>query len=307
MHYLVTGGCGFIGSHLVMRLLADGHSVTIIDDLSNSTPDQVPPAARLIVQDITTPGILDDIVTKVDGIFHLAAIVSVTKSAEQWLRTHQVTLGGTVVLLDALARAKRKIPVVYASSAAVYGDATQVPFKENTPCTPISAYGADKLACELHARIGQLVHSIPSIGVRFFNVYGSGQDSTSPYAGVISIFVAQMRASQPVTIYGDGEQTRDYIYVADVVNAMQSAMFKLESRALSIGVFNICTGTPVSVNILAQTIAELTASHSRITHAPSRPGDIGHSLGDPALARQQLGFSSKMQLNAGLELLLKNV
>ena len=305
MHYLVTGGCGFIGSHLVKRLLTEGHKVTIIDDLSNSSRAQAPSAARLIVQDITVPGALDDVVTQVDGIFHLAAIVSVTKSAQQWLHTHQVTLGGTVALLDALAKAKRTIPVIYASSAAVYGDAAQAPFKENISCAPISAYGADKLACELHARVGQLVHGIASIGLRFFNVYGPGQDSASPYAGVISIFAAKMRASQPVTIYGDGEQIRDYIYVADVVSAMQASMHKLKSGELSGGVFNICTGTPVSVNALAKTMAKLTSSGSGVTHAPNRLGDITMSLGDPQLAHQQIGFASKIPLNTGLELLLK--
>ena len=287
--------------------MANGHNVTIMDDLSNSTREQVPSAATLIVQDVTVPGALDDIVTKVDGIFHLAAVVSVVKSNEEWLQTHQVTLGGTVAVLDTLARLKRHIPVVYASSAAVYGDAVGVPFKENGQCAPISAYGADKLACELHARVGQRVHGIPSVGLRFFNVYGQGQDPQSPYAGVISIFAEHMQQHQPVMIYGDGEQTRDYIDVADVVSAMLVAMNRLESKALFSGVFNVCTGMPVSVNALAQMIAKLTASRSQIVHADNRPGDIRISLGDPASANQLLGFRAKTQLNAGLEILLKSV
>ena len=233
MHYLVTGGCGFIGLHLVRQLLSEGHNVTIIDDLSNSTKDNVPPQATLIVQDITVAGVLDALVQKVDGVFHLAAVVSVVKSTEAWKRTHEVTLGGMVALLDALARFKRHIPVVYCSSAAVYGDKSDVPFREDCHCTPISAYGADKLSCELHARVGYLVHGIPSIGLRFFNVYGEGQDPHSPYAGVISIFAGQMRASQPVTIYGDGEQIRDYIHVSDVVTAMGASMKALERKSLT--------------------------------------------------------------------------
>ena len=306
MHYLVTGGCGFIGLHLVRQLLSEGHNVTIIDDLSNSTKDNVPPQATLIVQDITVAGVLDALVQKVDGVFHLAAVVSVVKSTEAWKRTHEVTLGGMVALLDALARFKRHIPVVYCSSAAVYGDKSDVPFREDCHCTPISAYGADKLSCELHARVGYLVHGVASIGLRFFNVYGEGQDPHSPYAGVISIFAGQMRASQPVTIYGDGEQIRDYIHVSDVVTAMGASMKALERKSLTQNVFNICTGVPLSVNALAGHIMQLTGSRSRITHAPTRTGDIRSSLGDPSASAQQLGFAAKTSVHAGLELLLKS-
>ena len=307
MPYLVTGGCGFIGSHLVQQLLAAGHVVTIMDDLSNSNRDHVPEAASLIIQDITKPGALDRIVAQVDGVFHLAAIVSVVKSTEIWLETHRVTLGGTVALLDAIARLKRAIPVVYASSAAVYGDRIGIPFKEKELCLPISAYGADKLACELHARVGALVHGIPSVGLRFFNVYGAEQLATSPYAGVISIFMDRMQQNLPITIYGDGEQIRDYIYIHDVVRAMAAAMDKLEQKALTQGVFNICTGTPVSVNQLAGTVAAITGSQSTISYAASRIGDIRISLGDTELARQALGFEAKTSLQDGLEFTLEKL
>ena len=304
MHYLVTGGCGFIGTHLVKQLLADGHAVTIMDDLSNSVSTHVPAKARLLVQDMTHPGALDKVVADADGIFHLAAVVSVVKSAEAWLPTHRVTLGGTVTLLDTLARLTKQIPVVYASSAAVYGDQTAASFDEQGPATPISAYGADKLACELHARVGTLVHGIPSIGLRFFNVYGTGQDASSPYAGVISIFADRFQHHKPVTIYGDGEQTRDYIYIHDVVTAMQLAMAALEKKAVTSGVFNICTGSPISVNKLAQALAFITSSKAEISHTPARAGDIRHSLGNPALAKQVLGFKAHTSLQDGLELML---
>ena len=303
MHYLVTGGCGFIGSHLVRRLLAGGHGVTIMDDLSNACEQSAPSAARLIVRDITEPNALDGVIAEIDGVFHLAAIVSVTQSAQLWRATHQVTLGGTVALLDAIARSGRKLPVVYASSAAVYGDSASAPFSESGPCAPISAYGADKLGCELHARVGWLVHAIPSAGLRFFNVYGPGQDPASPYAGVISIFADRARRNLPVTIYGDGEQTRDYIYVADVADAMFAAMGRLEGKTLTHGVFNVCTGRPITVNALAALIAPACAVH----HCDPRPGDIRISTGDPEQCAKALGFRSATSLKDGLEFTLKTV
>lgn len=304
MHYLVTGGCGFIGAHLVRHLLRLGHDVTVIDDLSNATAESLPGSVTLNVKDVTEAGALEDAVQHVDGVFHLAAIVSVAKSTQHWLRSHEVTLGGTVALFDALARHGLQIPVVLSSTAAVYGDAKQAPFTEQSPCAPISAYGADKLACELHARIGHKVHGIPSVALRFFNVYGLGQNRQSPYAGVISVFTRQMQAGLPVTIYGDGEQTRDYIEVSDAVNAMVLAMQKLEDKSLSFGIFNICTGVPVTVNELAQKLLQLTGSRSLITYAPSRPDDIRISLGDGGLSSEKLGFKPKTSLQTGLHAML---
>ena len=305
MHYIVTGGCGFIGAHLVSALLERGHEITIIDDLSNATADTVPAAAKLVIADITTPQLLDAHVELTDGVFHLAAVVSVNQSTQDWRATHEVTLGGTVAVLDALAR-KKRVPIVIASSAAVYGDCHDVPLEETAVCTPLSAYGADKLACELHARVGHHMHHIPAIALRFFNVYGPGQNAASPYAGVISIFTERMRRNEPITIYGDGEQTRDYIYVSDVVASMLAAMHKLEDKSIHFGVYNVCTGIPVSVNQLATTIAAATGSASAIRYAPARNDDIRISLGEQELAEKALGFSAQTRLEQGLELMLKN-
>jgi len=305
MHYLVTGGCGFIGSHLVERLLNDGHAVTVIDDLSNGKRENIPAGATLLVESVTTPGIFDALTGKADGCFHLAAIASVQKSAEEWLETHKVNLGGTIALFDALARLNRKIPVVFASSAAVYGDCRDIPLKETASCVPLTAYGADKLAGEHHGYVASSVHGIPAIALRFFNVYGPRQDASSPYSGVISIFASRMKQHLPVTIYGDGQQTRDLIYVGDVVNALTLSMQKLESKKLTHAVFNICTGHQTSVNRLAQMIAAMTHTSSAITHAAPRPGDIRISLGDPALAKQSFGFNASTALEDGLKRTLK--
>lgn len=301
MHYLITGGCGFIGSHLVRRLLEKGHGVTIIDDLSNSRRESVPAGVRVIVADMTAPGILDDLVSEADGVFHLAAIVSVVRSTLEWLPTHRVTLGGTVSLLDALVRKARRIPVVFASSAAVYGNCADIPLSENSCCMPISAYGADKLACEHHARIGTELHGIPTVGLRFFNVYGAGQDPASPYAGVISIFAGRMRQGLPITVFGDGEQTRDYIYVGDVVDGMLLSMRKLEEKAIRHGVFNVATGVQTSVNALARSLSATLGADAPIMHAPARPGEIRVSAGDTSLSAKALGFRAATTLAGGLE------
>ncbi|HEU5046402.1 MAG TPA: NAD-dependent epimerase/dehydratase family protein [Rickettsiales bacterium] len=307
MHYLVTGGCGFIGSHLIDLLVNDGHTVTVIDDLSTGKRENIPAGVRLITADITAPDVFTNIVTTVDGCFHLAAIVSVQKSSEEWLRTHQVNQSGTVALFDAIARSRRPIPVVYASSAATYGDCADIPLGESSSCNPLSAYGLDKLACEWQGRVAAGIHAIPSAGLRFFNVYGPRQDPASPYSGVISIFASRMKHNQPVTIFGDGGQTRDFIYVGDIVRGLFLAMQGLERKALICGVLNLCTGMETSVNELAQTIARITGTQSAITHAPARVGDIRISLGNPQAAREAIGFSAVTALKDGLELTLKEL
>lgn len=300
MHYIVTGGCGFIGSHLCDRLLRQGHSLCVIDDLSTGSRANLPPTVDVIKADITTPGIFDAPLKQADGVFHLAAISSVAMSQQHWLRTHQVNQGGLVALLDAVANSERKIPVVYASSAAVYGDSPSLPLTENTPCRPLSAYGLDKLACEWQARIAGETHSIPTMGLRFFNVYGPRQSPDSPYSGVISIFAKRMKHGETVRIYGDGNQSRDFIFVEDVTDALLRAMQGLEEKRLQYGVFNVCTGKSCSIESLARMMSEICGSRSALGHEPARPGDIRHSAGDPAAAAQALGFRAATALEDGL-------
>ncbi len=300
MHYLVTGGLGFIGSHLCERLFADGHQVTILDDLSTGKRENLSAPATIIEGDITTPDIFNALVAKVDGCFHLAAIASVQRSEEDWLRTHQVNLGGTVALFDAIQRSTKKIPVVFASSAAVYGESTDSPVREMSEARPCSAYGTDKLSCEFQASIASTIHAIPTIGLRFFNVYGERQDPNSSYSGVISIFAERMKHAKPVTIFGDGKQTRDFIYVSDVVQALISSMQKLETKTILHGIYNIGTGTQISVEQLAAHIAAITKSTSIITRAPARSGDLRYSQSDITLSRNALNFSPRVTLEDGL-------
>ena len=240
--YLVTGGAGFVGSHLVELLRVQGHAVRVLDDLSSGSRANLPPQTELVVADVIDTEAVARAFDGVDGCFHLAAIASVERSHRGWVRTHQVNLTGTINVFDQAARQaqhRRVVPVVYASSAAVYGDCRAVPIGEDSPANPLSAYGADKLACEFHARIAGAIHGVPTTGLRFFNLYGPRQDPRSPYSGVISIFADRLLRGEPVDIFGDGEQVRDFTYVEDAVAALRRAMVTASTGA---PVFNVCTG-----------------------------------------------------------------
>jgi UDP-glucose 4-epimerase len=304
--YLVTGGCGFIGSHLVDALLAAGHGVRNLDDLSTGQRANVPADAEVIVGDVADQRSVEAAMGGVDGCFHLAAIASVQKGLEDWVGTHRVNLGGAIHVFDAARRARAAsppavaVPVVYASSAAVYGDNPDVPLVEAAALGPISAYGADKLGCELHARVAAETHGVPATGLRFFNVFGPRQDPSSAYSGVISIFADRIARGEAVTIFGDGGQTRDFVYVGDVVEALRAAMDALDPAAPAHAVYNVCTGRAISVADLAAAIGAIRGTAPRIQHAPARAGDIRASIGDGAKAAAALGFEAHTTLADGL-------
>lgn len=293
--YLITGGCGFIGSHLAAALLARGAEVMVLDDLSSGHRGNLAPGARLIEGDVTDAPTVRAAMAGMDGCFHLAAIASVELCRQDWAGTHAVNQGGTIQVLDA-ARAGR-VPVVYASSAAVYGDQAVLPITEAAEARPLSSYGADKLGSELHARAGGAVHGVPSCGLRFFNVFGPRQDPGSPYSGVISIFCAAIAEGRPVTIHGDGGQTRDFIHVADVVAALVAALDAADTTA---PVLNVCTGRPTSILDLVAAISEVCGRPAEVSRGPLRPGEIRHSFGDPSRARAALGLGPPASLRAGL-------
>jgi UDP-glucose 4-epimerase len=282
--FLVTGGCGFIGSHLVDRLLAEGAQVVVLDDLSTGRKENLAPGAELIIGDIRNRNAVRHAMTGVDGCFHLAAIASVEKAREAWLDTHAVNLTGTVTILDTARQISSKgpVPVVYASSAAVYGnpgDDWKGRISEEAPTVPLSAYGADKLGCELHGRVAWTVHGVPTVGFRFFNVYGPRQDPASPYSGVISIFANRVATGAPIRINGDGEQLRDFVFVGDVVSRLTAAMSAMEPGAR---IFNVCTGQATSVKDLATRLETVFGRSVERIHGPARIGDIRISIGDPA-------------------------
>ncbi|MBF0439596.1 MAG: NAD-dependent epimerase/dehydratase family protein [Magnetococcales bacterium] len=297
--WLITGGCGFIGSHLADALIARGDGVRILDDLSTGKRENVSSRCEIIVGDVSQDGVVAAAMEGVDGCWHLAAIASVARSNEAWVATHRVNLTGTIQVLDAARRVGKgeAIPVVYASSAAVYGDNIAIPLNETSSTVPLTAYGADKLGSELHARVAAQVHGLSSTGLRFFNVYGPRQDPFSPYSGVISIFAQKIMRKEPITLHGSGNQTRDFIYVGDVVRFLLKAMACGQGRA---EVYNVCSGQQIAIIDLARLLFRVCGHEVEIQHAPARTGDIQVSLGNPEQAARQLGIRVETALEEGL-------
>ncbi|MBF0192810.1 MAG: NAD-dependent epimerase/dehydratase family protein [Magnetococcales bacterium] len=303
--WLITGGCGFIGSHLADALLARGDGVRVIDDLSTGKRENLSPACELVVGDVTDPATVARAMEGVDGCWHLAAVASVERSTEAWIECHRVNLTGTIGVLDAARRAGargRAIPVVYASSAAVYGDGPDLPSTEASPTRPLTAYGADKLGSELHARVAARIHGVPTTGLRFFNVHGPRQDPFSPYSGVISIFARKILDRQPLLIHGDGGQSRDFISVADVIRFLLRAMERTRDGRAQI--YNVCTGDKVTIVELARVLFRLCGHEVEMHHGAARPGDIRDSLGDPERAAEALGVRAVWSLERALRLTL---
>lgn len=297
--YLVTGGCGFIGAHLVRALLAAGHETVVLDDLSTGRREALPPGVRLIEASILDGAALRRALAGAEGCFHLAAIASVPRSIEDWAGTHRVNLGGTVEVFAAAVRAAGgPLPVVYASSAAVYGDAGEAAVAEEAPIRPSSPYGADKYGCELQARAGGRAQGLPSFGLRLFNIYGPGQDPRSPYSGVISTFLARARRGLPLELHGGGGQRRDFVFVEDAVRCFAAAMAKASPEG---PVANVATGRGTAIRALAAAVLGVTGSASPLLPAPPRPGDIACSIGDPARAGALLGWRAEVALAEGLD------
>ncbi len=295
---LVTGGAGFIGSHLCDALLAAGHRVRVLDDLSTGKASNLDPRCELVVGDVADAAVALAAAEGTAGIFHLAAVASVARSNEDWLGTHRANLTGAIAVFDA-ARARGRVPVVYASSAAIYGDQGTGAIREDARPSPRTAYGADKLGCEMHGAVAHGVHGVPTCGFRFFNVYGPRQDPASPYSGVISIFADRIARSLPITIHGDGRQTRDFVFVADVVAHLLAGM-RLLIAAPQAAVFNVCTGRETDLLELASSLGRAVGVDPDVGHVGARSGDIRVSLGSPELATERLGVSARIGLDMGL-------
>lgn len=284
---LITGGAGFIGSHLVETCLARGHEVIVLDNLSTGKRENLPSGRtglQLIEGDITDQQILNQIVrthADIDYVFHLAALVSVPQAMAEPARAHAINFDATLLLMETFRRSALK-KFVFASSSAVYGDTKTVPVPETAPIQPISTYGADKLMAEHYLKIYNDSFDLPSVACRLFNVFGERQDPSSPYSGVISIFFEKACASkkgsqESLIIYGDGQQTRDFIYVKDVVNAL---VFLAETGAVRGTVFNLGYGQQTTVAELAHKIMELVGTDCAVKFHDPRAGDIRYSAAD---------------------------
>jgi UDP-glucose 4-epimerase len=297
--YLVTGGCGFIGSHLADRLIALGHRVRVLDNLSTGRLANLSDGAELVVGDVADEATVHDALRDVDGCFHLAAAASVARCNADAILTNRINLVGTLTILATAGR--HAIPVVYASSAAVYGANPSTPLGERSETRPLSVYAADKLACELHAAVASHLHCVPTVGLRFFNVYGPRQDPASPYSGVISIFADRLARGQELTVYGDGAQVRDFVFVGDVVDVIVAAMARQQPGAF---VCNVCTGEGTTILALAKLLADLAGIRAEIRHAPARAGDVRISIGDPRRLAEAYGRVPTTTLRVGLRELL---
>jgi UDP-glucose 4-epimerase len=289
---LVTGGAGFVGSHIADALVGE-NDVRILDDLSSGRREHVPEGANLVVGDIRDSGILSAAMDGVDLVFHEAALVSVARSVEAPLETEATNVAATLRLLEAARREDAR--VVLASSAAVYGHPESVPVAEDHPTEPTSPYGVSKLAVDLYARRYATLHDLETVALRYFNIYGPRQRG-GDYSGVITAFVEQALAGDPITVHGDGEQTRDFVHVRDVVRAnLRAATTDHVGEA-----FNVGTGDRVTIAELAERIRDATGSSSPVVHADPREGDIRHSCADVERARRRLGFAATVPLSEGL-------
>jgi UDP-glucose 4-epimerase len=294
---LVTGGAGFIGSQLVQSLCARGDQVRVLDDLSTGRKQNLEDLdVELCVGDIRDRGAVQEAVAGVELVFHLAAMVSVPGSMENPLHCYDVNVNGTLnVLWEAYNAGVER--VVLASSCAVYGDTSKVS-GETDPVKPLSPYAGSKMAAENVATMFNRTYRLPTVSLRFFNVYGPGQRVDSPYAAVIPIFVDAMLSSSPPTIYGDGHQTRDFVFVNDVVRANLLAA-EVEDP---IGeVYNIAGPSSISILQLVEILKEIISNSPEINFAPTRDGDIMHSRADKKKAQAALGYRPEIALEQGLQ------
>jgi UDP-glucose 4-epimerase len=306
MRFLVTGGAGFIGSHFVDLVVGLGDKVVVVDDLSTGRVDNLPAhqSVELVKKNFRACE-ARDFAGNFDAIVHLAAQPSVATSWEQPMQAHESNLSLTLhaITMASELRVKR---VVFASSAAVYGKTAQVPTKESSHTSPSSPYGLQKLTSERYGELFAGALGLSFVSLRFFNVYGPRQSLSSPYSGVISKFVAAMQRRLPVNITGDGEQTRDFIYVKDAAAALRAAVTKIPKEIPWL-VLNIGTGIPTSILKLRRELTRLFPDADRApTFLPSVSGDIQHSTAYAAAATEVLGFSPRYSLQDGLAELVQD-
>lgn len=298
---LVTGGMGFVGNHLVKKLLNENIEVTVIDkSIFRPTYHDIS-KAHIIEGDLLSKELVLNCLNTVDTCFHLAALSSIAMCNRDWIFSHQNNVMTFNNILEAIRQIKKPIKLIYASSSAVYGNSTVLPLIESLALQPSSTYGVDKLANELYASIMNNIYQIPSIGLRLFNIYGPGQAMDNPYSGVITLFKKALLEKRPLSIYGDGLQTRDFIYIEDVVNAF---ILAAQTPYPQIGIYNICRGEAISIKDLGCLLMDIMEQPTIIKYEDKRPGDLMHSLGSPDLAQKELAFKAETKIEEGIKRLL---
>lgn len=299
MKYLVTGGAGFIGSHIVEALFAQGSEVIILDNLSTGLQENVPSGARLVVGHAGDASLLNQLLPGCAGIFHLAAVSSVQASLDRPVEVHEDNLTATLALLEAARR--QNVPrFVFSSSAAVYGDTQGKAAREDMNPNPLSHYAVQKLAGEYYCQVYARIYGRETVCLRYFNIFGPRQRADSPYSGAIAKFLDAARAERAPTVFGDGSQTRDFCPVANVVAANIAAMTK-PAAEISGRIFNIGTGNSISIREVVDVIRKIFPKTPEPQFLAARSGEVPHSRADVSLARERLGYQPSVNFDSALK------
>ena len=304
-HYLVTGGAGFIGSHIVRRLVSDGQHVRVVDNLSTSTNsrlDDVRQSIDFLQGDLADEEVSKAAVRGIDCVLHQAAIPSVQRSINNPIGTNKANVTATLNLLESCCKANVR-RFVYAASSSAYGDVEVLPKVESMPVNPLSPYALQKWVGEYYCKLYHKLYRLETISLRYFNVFGPAQDPHSEYSAVIPKFITAVLAKKPITVYGDGEQSRDFTYVENIVEA--NLLAAEASSAAAGNVYNVGCGARVSLNTLISLLEEIIGVKAEVAYAKPKAGDVRHSLADIAQARHVLGYEPKVMLNEGLRLTIE--
>ncbi len=299
MRYLVTGGAGFIGSNTVDELVRRGHSVVVLDDLSSGKEDnlaEVRSKITFVKGSITDLESVQRAMHQAEYVIHLAARTSVPRSVKDPLDTNRINVNGTLNVLLA-ARDNKVKRFVFAASSSAYGETPQLPKTESMQPDPISPYGVSKFVGELYAQVFSRCYGLETVCLRYFNIFGPRQDPDSPYSGVLSRFATAFLENQPPVVFGDGEQTRDFTYVE---NAVQANLLACEAPSASGGVFNVGTGGRVSLNLTLEHLRKISGKKLQTTYEPAREGDIRDSQADIRKAREILAYEPAVMFEEGL-------
>jgi len=297
--FLLTGGAGFIGSHIVKRLVGEGAVVRVVDNLSTGQVarlENLRCSIEYVEADLADNLVSDEVVKDVDYVLHQAAIPSVQRSVCDPIGTNRANVTATLNLLESCRKAKVR-RFVYAASSSAYGDTEVLPKSEEMPPNPLSPYALQKLVGEHYCKLYYSLYGLETVCLRYFNVFGPGQDPHSEYSAVIPKFISKLLINEPITVYGDGEQSRDFTYVENVVDAN---LLALQATKACGKVLNVGCGERITLNTLIQLLEEIVGVKAKVSYSASKPGDVRHSLADINLARRLLEYEPKVMVKEGL-------